>query len=124
MEGGKEGRVHTPGEVIYSGHVKTIDEQDMPLRKNPFAKGKLYILSAPACTLLHAQMFRDMHACMHAFANACTRTPSAHMNSFVTHTHCGGFIIFISVLRTLAFRLSLRIKLWILKRSFKGSGTF
>mmetsp|Transcript_22983 Transcript_22983/g.54462 ORF Transcript_22983/g.54462 Transcript_22983/m.54462 type:complete len:370 (-) Transcript_22983:36-1145(-) len=32
-----------PGEIIKPGHIKTIDEEGMPMLKNPFVKGKLYI---------------------------------------------------------------------------------
>jgi hypothetical protein len=32
-----------PGEVIKPGHIKSIDEEGMPMHKNPFVKGKLYI---------------------------------------------------------------------------------
>mmetsp|Transcript_22992 Transcript_22992/g.54480 ORF Transcript_22992/g.54480 Transcript_22992/m.54480 type:complete len:430 (+) Transcript_22992:82-1371(+) len=32
-----------PGELVRPGDVKTIDEEGMPMHKNPFVKGKLYI---------------------------------------------------------------------------------
>eukprot|EP00287_Rhodomonas_sp_CCMP768_P021188 CAMPEP_0202811920 /NCGR_PEP_ID=MMETSP1389-20130828/3653_1 /ASSEMBLY_ACC=CAM_ASM_000865 /TAXON_ID=302021 /ORGANISM="Rhodomonas sp., Strain CCMP768" /LENGTH=367 /DNA_ID=CAMNT_0049483165 /DNA_START=41 /DNA_END=1140 /DNA_ORIENTATION=+ len=32
-----------PGEVVKPGHIKTIDEEGMPMHKNPFVKGKLYV---------------------------------------------------------------------------------
>mmetsp|Transcript_71250 Transcript_71250/g.190229 ORF Transcript_71250/g.190229 Transcript_71250/m.190229 type:complete len:360 (-) Transcript_71250:6-1085(-) len=32
-----------PGEVIKPGHIKAIDDEGMPMHKNPFVKGKLYI---------------------------------------------------------------------------------
>jgi DnaJ family protein A protein 2 len=32
-----------PGEIIRPGEVKAIDEEGMPMHKNPFVKGKMYI---------------------------------------------------------------------------------
>jgi DnaJ family protein A protein 2 len=49
-----------PGEVIKPGHIKSIDEEGMPMHKNPFVKGKLYIkfdIVFPADGTISPQVF-------------------------------------------------------------------
>jgi len=56
-----------PGEVIKPGHIKSIDEEGMPMHKNPFVKGKLYIkfdIAFPADGTISPQAMTILEKCL------------------------------------------------------------
>ena len=63
-----------PGEVIKPGHIKAIDDEGMPMHKNPFVKGKLYIkfdIVFPPDGSITPQVRRAFHARLTAAAAEC-----------------------------------------------------